>query len=113
LLGQSSTTGVLDGTVVDPTQAVIQGATLTLTSVDKAAVRTAVTDARGVYRFLLLPPGAYELKVEKSGFSPNFRKGIVISVGETVVVDVQLNVGGETSVIDVSAEATVVETERS
>ena len=54
---QSATTGSLTGTVTDPSGAVISGATIAVDSKSTGQERTSVTDASGVYKFSLLPPG--------------------------------------------------------
>ena len=64
LNAQSSGTGALTGTIKDPSGAVVPSASVTLTSADTGAVRTTMTAADGTYRFSLLPPGNYRVKIE-------------------------------------------------
>ena len=62
-------TGELTGIVTDPTGAVIVGATLELTNSDTGAVRSTISSAAGVYRFVALPVGgAYSLSIRQAGF---------------------------------------------
>ena len=63
-----SGTSSLTGRVTDPQQAVLPGATVTLTNTATGTSRTSVTNESGLYAFSALPPGLYTLKVELSGF---------------------------------------------
>ncbi|HYL74138.1 MAG TPA: carboxypeptidase regulatory-like domain-containing protein [Bryobacteraceae bacterium] len=109
---QSKTSGTLSGTVTDPTDSAVPGAKITATNTVMGAVFEASTDDRGGYRVPLLPPGTYDIKVEKSGFGGQARKGVVITVGEAEVVDFKLAVGIATQVVEVQGEALMIETER-
>jgi len=90
----------------------IQGAKVTATGTDTGTHFEAVSDDRGEYRIPLLPPGVYDLKIEKAGFADRSRTGVTITVGQTVVVDAKLFVSSSTQVVEVPAEAPLVETER-
>ena len=63
LFGQTVASSV-EGTVVDPADAVIAGAPVTLTSAGTGAVRTGTTDSYGTFRFLNLRPGTYNVTVK-------------------------------------------------
>src|ERR1700745_750115 len=65
---QTAGTGVIVGTVTDPTGATVSGATVTLTDIATNAARTASTNQAGRYDFPNLPPGKYDLTINKSGF---------------------------------------------
>lgn len=67
-LAQTSNTS-LTGTVKDPQDRVIAGATLTLTNIANNAVREQTTSPQGGYSFDLLPPGDYRLEVTAPGFT--------------------------------------------
>src|SRR5579872_4105586 len=111
--GQSKTTGTLSGTVIDATDAAVPGAKVTVTRAGSGnALEMVTTDDRGEYRVPLAPPGVYEIKVEKPGFSVQVRKGIVVTVGQAAVTDVKLAVGSSSQLIEVEADPPLVETER-
>ena len=111
--GQSKTTGTLSGTVIDATDAAVPGAKVTVRGAGSGnALETVATDDRGEYRVPLAPPGVYEIKVEKPGFSVQVRKGIVVTVGQAAVTDVKLAVGSSSQLIEVEADPPLVETER-
>src|SRR5260370_5436654 len=109
---QSTTSGTLSGTVTDPTDAIVPGAKVTATNTATSTVLEAISDDRGVYRIPLMPPGVYNLKVEKPGFAAASRNGIAITVGEAAVMDVKLAVSGSTEIVQVQTEAPAIETER-
>src|SRR3569833_1451267 len=69
MYAQATASGTISGTISDPSQAVINGAEVTITSVSTGASRTMVTNNAGSYRFGLLAAGAYKLTVKASGFS--------------------------------------------
>jgi hypothetical protein len=109
---QSQTSAILAGTILDPTEAVVPAATLTLTSTETGAVREVLTDERGEFRFLSLTPGAYDIRVDKQGFAPHTRKGLVLTVGEMATLNIRLSVGTVGETVDVNTEAVALETER-
>src|ERR1700730_7497830 len=113
LFAQSSTTAVLTGVVTDPTQAVVPDAKVTVTRVDTGQSREARTNAEGEYRIILLPPGLYDVKVEKPGFLTQTKKAIELTVGQSASFDFQLAVGASSQTIEISSEAPPIESERS
>jgi len=82
--------GDVKGTVTDVTNAVIPGAQVTITNIDTGVSRTTTTDGTGNFRFLVLPPANYELKIEHAGFAIYTRRQIQVTVGQTVIADEQL-----------------------
>jgi hypothetical protein len=107
LLAQSAGTGALTGTVTDPTGSVIPNSTVTLTSNDTAQVRTTSTAADGVYKFVLLPPGAYKVRFTATGFKTTEVSSVNINVTETPVLDRRLEVGqiGDQVTVTTAVEA--------
>src|SRR6185436_17182316 len=90
LCAQSKTAAELSGVVTDVSKAVIPSAKLTITNAETSETRTVITDGRGEYRFLSLSPGTYEITVEKDGFTPKRRKGLVLTVGGEYTRDFEL-----------------------
>src|SRR5260370_35003960 len=109
---QSKTTGTLSGTVTGPTDCIVHGAKVTATNTATGTVLDAISDDRGEYCIPLMPPGVYDLKVEKPGFATATRNGVSITVGEAAVMDVRLAVSGSTEIVQVQTEALAIETER-
>ena len=69
LWAQSTNSGVVTGTVTDPSNAVVNGATVTLTDTSTKASRTITTNDAGRYIFVDVEPGAYDVSISKQGFS--------------------------------------------
>jgi hypothetical protein len=82
--------GDIKGTVTDATGAVLPGAAVTVTNIDTGVERRVVADSTGNFRFFLLPPANYEVRVQSSGFSNYTRRAVQVAVGQTVSLDVQL-----------------------
>src|SRR5579864_3334293 len=102
-------TGSIRGTVVDPTGAAVQGASVSAMQTETTLTRTAITDRSGGYILLELPVGHYRLQVEGKGFQTYIRQGIILDVNETATVPVRLAVGAETQQIDVEADALLIQ----
>src|SRR5262249_21176711 len=82
--------GDIKGTITDATSAVIPNASVTATNIDTGVIRATITDETGYFRFLVLPPANYELKVEAGGFAVYARRPVRVTIGQTVIVDAQL-----------------------
>ncbi len=112
-LAQSqASTGNIEGRVLDPKDAAIPGATITATNQGTGLERTATSDDAGAFRIILLPPGAYTVRVSATGFSASEAKDVVVTVGSRTPLDVGLTVGGATGTVTINEEAPVVETSR-
>ncbi|MFN8003321.1 MAG: carboxypeptidase-like regulatory domain-containing protein [Acidobacteriota bacterium] len=82
----------LRGRIADPQGAAVAGAKLNLISQETNETRSATSDARGEYVFLLIRPGSYRLEVEQTGFG-KFEKAFELSVNQDLRLDVGLRVG--------------------
>src|SRR5215831_935041 len=102
VMAQATARGTVLGTVSDPSQAVVSGAHVTITSVATGTARTTVTNSVGSYRFDLLPAGAYKLAVEGTGFA-TLTQSLEILVGQTATANVTLTPGGTTQTVEVAA----------
>jgi len=109
VFAQSASTGALTGTVTDPTGAVVPKATITLRNNGTSQLLTAVTDLEGLYRFSLLPPGQYELRVEMAGFAPHILREVMIQISEVRRIPVKLAVKGAREEVEV--ESPLLQTE--
>ncbi len=109
---QSKTMGTLSGTITDPSDSSVPGANITATNTRTGSSFKALTDERGEYRIPLLPPGVYDIKIEKAGFAVQSRKDITVTVGEAEVADAKLTLSASTQMVEVQGEPPLIETER-
>jgi hypothetical protein len=103
------TTGGLQGTVKDATGAVMPNAKVVVTSSALAGSKEIVTDGSGYYRFANLPPGTYTITVAAKGFRTLKREGLILEVGHLPSVDLTLEVGAASEVIEVTSAAPVID----
>jgi len=97
--------GQISGTVRDPSQAVISGATVTARAVQTGQSQSMQTATGGTYLFTNLPIGQYEVTVEAPGFRKLVRTNVTVDAAARTTVDVTLEVGATTESITVSAAA--------
>jgi hypothetical protein len=89
----------------------VAAAQLTLTQRDTNTVTRAVATATGEYNLANLAPGAYRLEVTATGFKRYLQQNIMLSAGNTVRVDAQLQLGQVSESIEVTAAAATIQTE--
>ncbi len=108
-------TAVVRGTVTDQQGKAVAGAAITLTSIEKNASRTQVTNEEGVYVFSSVAPGNYRIEVESSNFKKVSINDVAAQVDTHRSVDITLEVGNvnETTTITAAAEAPVNTTDAS
>ena len=109
VFGQA-TSSAISGVVRDASQAVIAGATVTVTNVDTGISRTVESRASGLYRVGDLVPGNYQITATMAGFTRETRRGIALLVGQEATVNFTLQVGAVEQEVVVTGEAPVVET---
>src|SRR5260221_6058296 len=98
------TTGGLQGTVRDPSGAVVPGAKLEVTAKSLIGSKTVDTDENGYYRFSNLPPDTYTISVVAKGFATAKRE-IVIDVGRLPNLDFALQIGQSDTIVEVTTAA--------
>ncbi|MFI5058499.1 MAG: carboxypeptidase regulatory-like domain-containing protein [Candidatus Acidiferrales bacterium] len=103
------TTGGLQGTVKDPSGAVVPGALVVVTSTALVGKKELVTDSSGYYRFANLPPGIYNVAVSAKGFRTLKREGMSLEVGHLPTVDFALELGATTEVVEVTSAAPTID----
>jgi Carboxypeptidase regulatory-like domain/TonB dependent receptor-like, beta-barrel len=110
-LVHAQTTGAtLQGTVTDEQSALMPGASVTITNTETGWTRSVVTDERGWYRAIALPPGEYELRAELQGFATYVRKGLTLTTGQEATVNLSLKLATVAETVTVTADAPLVET---
>jgi len=97
---QQAANATLTGTITDPHGAVVSGASVTATQKATGAKRETVTNDDGLYVLSNMAPGDYELRIEAKGFTTKVSKtDVSLNVGQTVTLNVPLEIGVNESVI--------------
>src|SRR6266849_4402520 len=107
--GQSQEGRIL-GTVTDQSGGLVKGARVTITNVDTGVTRTLETNDAGDYVAPSLPPGPYKLVAEATGFKKIERGGIRLEVAKDIRLDVTMQPGSVSEVVEVTEQAPLVET---
>jgi outer membrane receptor protein involved in Fe transport len=105
--------GGIVGTIHDASGAIIPNATVSATNSGTGIVSTSVSNSSGDYEFPSLRIGVYNLKAEASGFSAAVAENISVSVAARTRIDLQLNVGGAESTVEVNGVSLAIETDTS
>jgi len=103
------TTGGLQGTVKDASGAVVSNAQVEVTGTSLVGKKTITTDTAGYYRFANLPPGSYTVDVSAKGFKSIRRAGLTLEVGHLPTVDITLEVGTASEVVEVTSQTPVID----
>lgn len=103
----------LTGRITDASGAVIQAAALTVTNTDTGGQRKLVSNDLGYYTAAVLPPGNYQITVQKEGFRPVTRTGIRLEIDQAARIDFTLDVGSVTEAVNVTANASQVDLQTS
>ena len=108
-LAQSTSSGTVIGTVVDPSGAVMANINVELRNAVTGYSQSAVTDGAGVYRFSNVPQSTYELEVSAKGFAT---KKETVNVVTTVplVVNFSVEMSGERTTVEVTASGALIDT---
>jgi hypothetical protein len=100
LWGQAATgTGSISGRVTDATGAAVPSATVTITDTSTKISTSATTNREGFFVFANLTPANYDVKVSKQGFKEAAVVGQDLLVGQTLTVNVSLEVGAATQTV--------------
>ena len=101
-------TAAVNGVVTDSSQAVVAGATVTITNLETGLRRDTRTNDSGAYSLTLLPVGRYKVEASLAGFSPQTRPQLNLDVDQSVRLDFALKPGAVTETIEVSAAAALL-----
>jgi hypothetical protein len=112
LLAQSAT-GEIQGTIVDPSGAVLPGVAVSIVNTATGATREVVTDTDGLFAAPGLPVGPYEVTAVLQGFASQRQPDLRVQVGQTITLRLQLEVAAVAETITVAGTSPVVETTRS
>lgn len=109
-LAQSTTDGAIGGVIKDPQGAVLPNAAVSARNEETNKESTATADDEGRFRVVQLQPGNYTVTVNASGFAPFTQPKVVVEVGRVTSLDIPLAVTGSSEVVEVTAEAPVINT---
>jgi outer membrane receptor protein involved in Fe transport len=101
------TTGVVQGTVVDPSGAVVPGAEVEVRNIGTNARRTLTTGEDGRFVFLQLASGPYTVTVKKDGFATLVQENVTVTVGQAVNLRLGMQVSGAQETVTVTGTSTV------
>jgi hypothetical protein len=108
--GQATTFGAILGRVVDPSGSSVPGATVTVTNEGTGISRKAYTDAAGDFTVPSLNPGNYTVEVSAPSFQKQVQQHVKLDVAQTVRLDFSLTVGAVTELVQVEAQAPLLQT---
>ncbi len=101
--------GGISGTLTDAGGAIVPGATVVAEDTAKGTKLTTKTTNAGVYSFVSVAPGTYDVTVSRDGFQTALQKGIKVTVDQTNVVNVTLRPGEVTETVTVDESASLVD----
>jgi len=105
--------GQFNGTVLDPSGAAIVGAKIKVTNLGTGLTVALSTNQSGLYVAKEMPPGSYKITAEAPGFKTKSDTNVTLNAGNIVRVDMKMELGQANTIVEVSGEATAVNTEDS
>ncbi|PYX77284.1 MAG: TonB-dependent receptor, partial [Acidobacteria bacterium] len=103
--------GQFTGVVMDPSGAVIPGATLTIKNLETGLTLTTISNDSGLYTAQEVPIGSYKITVEVRGFKTVIKTELILNAGTIQRVDFELPIGGQVETVEVVGGAVPVNTE--
>jgi len=104
-------TGNVQGTLTDPSGAVVEGAKITITNKDTGQALHFTTSSAGAYNSGALVPGNYSVRAEASGFK-TVEEGVIVKVGVVSGINFKLQLGAANTVVEVAEQSVAVNTEQ-
>jgi transcriptional regulator of nitric oxide reductase len=104
----AANTGQIVGQILDPTDAAVVGATVTVRNTNTNFTRTTTTDTAGRYAVSQLPLGPYEVTTNSNGFKTTAANALV-TLGSTITVNVKLAIGASSETVNVTASPITLE----
>ncbi len=110
LSAQTTTTGTVNVTVLDPGGAVVPDASLQLLNIETNDVRKGATQSNGAYEFQGLPFGRYRLEITKPGFETAVVASVEVQTARVTDVHSTLSLGRTNQTVEVAAATPLIET---
>src|SRR5579864_1826278 len=102
--------GAINGTVSDPTGAMVAGASVRATNTGTGITLSSTTTGDGQFAFQDIPLGTYKIVVSAAGFSTVTTDNVVVTAGTPYTLPVKLRVGETSTAVEVSAAALSIDT---
>jgi hypothetical protein len=102
--------GAVNGTVMDPSGALVPGASVKITNVATGVSQVTTTTTNGDFAFQDMPLGTYQIDVTAKGFSPTRVANVVVTAGKVYTLPIKMAVGQQATTVEVSAAALAVDT---
>jgi hypothetical protein len=103
VLGQAASTGTVAGTVTDPSGAAVAGAAVTLIDPSTSDTRKTMTNESGRYIFANVPPGTYNVTINKTGFRVTKFSSQVVNIGSALTLNATMELGSVSQIVEVTA----------
>lgn len=104
--------GSITGSVYDPSQAPIPGATVTITHKETGQTRQTTTNELGLYNFPTVLSGTYDIRVTKEGFQSATRSDVTVTINSVTRADIVMSIGTVAETVEVVAAAPLLQTDR-
>jgi hypothetical protein len=104
-------TGVITGSVTDPSGAPVAGASVTVTDTERGTSLKAQTNTDGLYNFPQLPIGQYNVRVEANGFETSVANNVGLALNQTAKLDFAMKLGQVTQTLEVSETIQLLQTQ--
>ncbi len=108
--GAQSTGGRIRGTVMDPSGGAVPSANVMLKNEATGGERTTQSGGNGEYVFLEVPVGKYTVELQLTGFKKYVRKSVTLELNQILTLDIPLQLGGSTDVVEVTGAPPLVDT---
>lgn len=107
---QSTVTGAIAGTIVDPSKAVVAGAKITVLNLGTNVQALVMSDSQGQFRAVQLSPGTYSVSAHAAALATTQAQQVIVEVGRVTELELTMAMTGKTEAVQVTAEAPTVNT---
>src|SRR5579884_2269991 len=97
-----TTNGSINGTITDPSGSAVGGVQVQVTNKQTGLQRSAMSGDNGAYTIPQLPPGTYDMTVQKAGFATESRPGVQLLVNQSATLDFTLTVAAVSETVEVT-----------
>jgi Carboxypeptidase regulatory-like domain len=109
---QTTGAGAITGIITDANQALVPGATVTVTNTDTGVAHVYTTNDAGIYRAPFLQPGHYRVEASAGGFANVVAQNLNLLVGQTLTINLTLSVKSASTTVEVSGTNALLDVEQ-